>query len=395
MTTLSLTQDKGRIEVLDLWRGFALFGVCVVNFRAANGDYLTREAAEALVTAGFDWRMENLLGIFLANKAHTIFTFLFGIGFALILERSRQYGDRASSYLIRRQVILLVFGWLHFLLFYDGEILRRYALLGILLFPLARLVSIRGLFLAGLFLAFSGRLVYEERALLLGLFGAAPQAGGEPPYSAADLYAMKAQMSIIDYVAVNFSIALYRVGEVAQNICVDLYYFGRILMGYAFWASGAGKRLFACPTIRILRWSAVAIVLAAAVTIALRLWSPGPVGTLEHFAFNSLRQVSFLVVSAAYLLGLLAIVKLDWLAPLRAAFAAVGRMSLTNYVLQTIGMILIFGGPGLAIGGDVGVTLAVAIGVLFFLLQMAFSAVWLRRRSQGPLEHWWRRLAHA
>ena len=131
MAKLRATLPTQRLQELDVWRGFALLGVCVVNFAAANADLLTSERADALSTAGFDWRMNGLLSIFLANKAHTIFSFMFGVGVAIIVERASRSNTSSTGLLVRRMLVLLGFGWLHYLLIYSGDILHVYALLGV------------------------------------------------------------------------------------------------------------------------------------------------------------------------------------------------------------------------------------------------------------------------
>ena len=127
-----------RIGVIDLWRGFALFGVAVVNFVHINDGYLTPAAAEAFATAGLDWRVERLMNLLVANKSNTLFTFLFGLGFAILMERSAAEGARGEQVLRRRMVVLTLLGLTHLIVLYHGDLLHVYGLCGLLLLVLRR-----------------------------------------------------------------------------------------------------------------------------------------------------------------------------------------------------------------------------------------------------------------
>lgn len=71
-----------------------------------------------------------------------------------------------------------------------------------------------------------------------------------------------------------------------------------------------------------------------------------------------------------------------------------GRMALTNYLLQTILCIFIFYGVGLGLGGNIGPSMFLVIGIGIYLLQMCFSAFWLRHFNYGPFEWIWRMLTY-
>lgn len=85
--------------------------------------------------------------------------------------------------------------------------------------------------------------------------------------------------------------------------------------------------------------------------------------------------------------------KLDWRARLRP-FAAVGRMALTNYLLQSIICTTIFYSWGLALYGRVNPLIGFVPTILIYGAQVALSVWWFRRFAMGPMEWLWRRLTY-
>ena len=76
-------------------------------------------------------------------------------------------------------------------------------------------------------------------------------------------------------------------------------------------------------------------------------------------------------------------------------FEPVGKMALTNYLLQTLISITIFYGVGFGLAGKLGFTIVLGIGLAVFVFQIVASTVWLSKFSQGPIEWFWRRMTKA
>lgn len=391
------TRARDRIAVLDLWRGFALLGVAIVNFVHDNDDFLTRAAAEALPTAALDWRVWNAIELLLANKFNTIFTLLFGMGVGLMAERLTVAAAAVDRILLRRMLALLLIGWVHFLCLYYGELLHVYALGGLLLLALRRLPD-AALLVLGLACALLGRLVYEERPWLLTVLPEAWQvllpARSPPALDAAGRHLLLETGSAVDLLRANAQRGLEDEGRLLYRVASGTYYFGRMLLGYLFWRSGAARALLVAPAGRVGRIAAATAALAIAGIGTLKLAGPVPAGVAAHAALNLVRHATILAQAVAYLLVLL------WLwrqYPGHRAFApfqAVGRMSLSNYLLQSVVMLLVLYGPGLRLAGDVGHLATALLAVTTFALQAAWSRRWLLTREQGPAERLWRWLTY-
>lgn len=382
-----------RIGVIDLWRGFALFGVAVVNFVHINDGYLTQAAADALATAGLDWRVERLMNLLLANKSNTLFTFLFGLGFAILMERSAAEGARGEQVLRRRMVVLTLIGLTQLILLYNGDLLHVYGLCGLLLLVLRRL-SDRVLFVLGVLLALFARLIYEEWSFVAAFLPLSDTTWTTPAsgMSAADQYHALHHGGAVQLLQLNAAQAMDAMYDVPRKLTQATYFFGRMLLGFTFWRSGLCMRVIGAPRERILRW-AVIVGIVSAVLTALTFVESGRVGTAGHFAFNLMRHVQILTLSAFYLLALVAIGTSPTLQRFVRPFQQLGRMSLSNYLLQSVAMVLLLYGPGLRLAGDIGAAVTAGLAAAVYVAQIVFSTLWLKYRSIGPAEKFWRRLA--
>ena len=119
-----------RIEVIDVLRGFALVGIAVVNASIDDNDFQITEEAHLLT--GLDRAALWWVLVFADNKFRALFSFLFGLGFAILSERIVFRGQPVASTYARRMVVLLAIGAIHALVTFNS-ILPWYALLGFLL----------------------------------------------------------------------------------------------------------------------------------------------------------------------------------------------------------------------------------------------------------------------
>lgn len=121
-----------RIDLIDALRGFALAGVLLVNLDSFTlYDYLDDAARAALPSATLDSMLRRWLDVFANDKAITLFSLLFGLGFAVQLERADARGAPGLRLYLRRVAVLGLFGLIHAYLLWWGDILLIYALLAL------------------------------------------------------------------------------------------------------------------------------------------------------------------------------------------------------------------------------------------------------------------------
>ena len=127
-----------RLELLDVLRGLALFGILIANIRSISGwRFLSAERQAALFTSEIDHVLDLLATALVTGKFYSIFSLLFGIGFAVLVLRIERRGAEFIPF-IRRRLLLLAFGMVHIFV-WEGDILVLYALVGFLLIPARRL----------------------------------------------------------------------------------------------------------------------------------------------------------------------------------------------------------------------------------------------------------------
>ncbi|MBC7893709.1 MAG: DUF418 domain-containing protein, partial [Sphingobacteriaceae bacterium] len=149
--------NPDRIAVIDVLRGFALLGI-IINHCA--GQYLAGPPPSPEPInhfSAFDAWLDPVLGYLTFGKFFTIFSFLFGLSFAIQLDNATRKGQVFVGRTLWRLLILFAIGFLHSL-FYSGDILRIYAFLGLFL-VLMRGLSSRLVLILGLVLVFNAPLL--------------------------------------------------------------------------------------------------------------------------------------------------------------------------------------------------------------------------------------------
>lgn len=118
---------EARIEALDVVRGFALFGIFLMNIEFFNRSMSGIGDGMPLGLTGLDWLASWFISYFVQGKFWTIFSLLFGMGFAVMLTRAERAGRPFLAPYLRRILGLAVFGAAHFIFLWAGDILFSYA----------------------------------------------------------------------------------------------------------------------------------------------------------------------------------------------------------------------------------------------------------------------------
>ena len=135
-----------RIEALDVVRGFALLGIFLMNIEFFNRTIASLGEGMPSGLTGIDWLASWFVAYFVQGKFWTIFSLLFGMGFAVMMVRAEQAGREFKKVYLRRVLALAVFGAAHFIFLWQGDILFSYAvgalMLMIVLYGKARPLTI-------------------------------------------------------------------------------------------------------------------------------------------------------------------------------------------------------------------------------------------------------------
>jgi uncharacterized protein len=365
-----------RIDAIDILRGIALLGVVAMNvvteFRVSIFERFFPQIPPA---SPIDRAVETILMLAVDLKALALFSLLFGAGLAIQFERLAN-SERRTSLLVRRLVVLLVFGLIHLCLIWNGDILTEYALAGLIVLPF--LFGPRWL-LAVAALASLG--LYLEMQVF-------PPSGLWPSATAlrrdiAEAYRIYPTGGFLDVLA-------FRLRELPLFASLHAFIFprtiGLFLLGAFAWRTGILKS----PPLRLLFSIAAACIgLGAALILAHagRLVAGGRIALLAEPLGTILLALGY----GAAIIGIANTERgrllLGWAAPL-------GRMAFTNYLAQSVILGWIFYGYGLGLFGQLGVSSALAIGLAVYFAQVPFSAWWLGRYRYGPVEWLWRTLMY-
>ena len=400
---LQPTADTERYEILDVLRGFALYGVLLANLVWLTTDMvLTDIRRQQLPTAALDPIARALVAFFIDGKFYTLFAFLFGLGFTLQMHRAEMRGASIVSLYIRRLCVLLLIAVIHIALFWYGDILLMYASLGfvLLLFRGAR-PTLRLVILA-LVLALFARTAftaYHAVTRSQSVSSTVSEAEQDGRTKEARLAALSSGYRRV----VRENLSIYWNSLFVHGVLWFLLpqIFARFLLGLY-----AGKRRLEervaeyLPRMRrALPWLVGVAVIGNGVGLG-HEWlehqrgmelseSWWAVGTIP------LAEAGVLALSAAYLCSLCALfyTSTRWHARL-SHLAPVGRMALTNYLTHSVLYLLLFTGAGLGLLGSVGPAICVALSVAIFSAQVVASGWWLRRYRFGPAEWLWRSLTY-
>jgi uncharacterized protein len=395
-------EAKDRVDALDVLRGIALFGVFAMNFLGFAGPDVmaTQTQLDALPSAGVDQLVGRVMDWLWHDKANTIFAFLFGIGFWLQLERAQAKGAGFEAIYLRRLSVLLLMGVIHFTFVWDWDILHVYALAGFGLFFLRKLPD-RLMLGAGLVLALGSRTLQEW---LLSLEVLNPLAGRPDPYGDAAIHARQAISQAGDYPGLvkafmDFNVPDYYLSGLL--VAWIFYALGRFMVGAWVgrkgWLQRSGDYLAGFR--RVMWWTLPAGLIMEAVSMGLKLrMEAGQIaqnGLLDGLE-KTIHLVGVPLQAAGYVCAIVVGLHSAWAAPLLRPFRWLGRMALTNYVMQSfvIGLVLFGVGPGLALAGRIGAAASTAIIVGVYFAQLLFSRWWLSQFRYGPLEWLWRGLTY-
>ena len=388
-----------RIATIDIVRGFALLGILIMNMPGFSTSFFAEADGSHVWKDPVNHYAELARDMLFSGKFNSMFSLLFGLGFTIQLGRMlEREPERAVGLYCRRLFVLLGFALVHVLVFWGGDVLHIYAVLGAGLLLLRRA---------------SNRVIYGLLALCLlypGISGTL-------------------RILIMTPGMVQHQVAVSKTWEASNNLAYGHgtfleaarehtrefgYYYGSplqlwgflgfyvqmattMLLGFLIGRNGWIRRIpELMPRIRQLQWSALAVGVVCALLFGIlgemhRAPGPSPVKILISFSYVLCR----LGMMSFYVLTIVRLAQQPAWQRRFAPIAAAGRMPLTNYLSQTLMATTLFYGWGFGYWGKVGPALELALAfAIFFVIQVPLSGWWLRRFQYGPLEFFWRTLTY-
>jgi len=371
----------------------ALFGILAANMRAFFAPLDCYDNIGVLFHSRADVAAQFFIDALIQGKFISIFSFLFGMGFAMQMSRAEARGVRFLGFYPRRLLALALFGVIHGLLIWGGDILLTYALSGAILLLFRKRQQKTLLWWAGGL--FSLPIVVS--AVFLRIYFSRfrrPWMVPKPPdmkklYGIVNIYAHGTVRQILAQNWVEWKSML-------PTQLFAIYAVGLFLLGMWVWRAGIVQRFDEYRPVfkRVCAWCIpVGLILSLYVAIVKIVLPPATVSLWGWFA-----AILFLpgahILSAGYITGLALLFMDEKRRRLLLPFAAVGRMALTDYLMQSVVCTLFFYHYTTGLFGRVGPAIGLVLTVILYSAQVWFSNWWLQRYRFGPMEWLWRGMTY-
>ena len=380
------TGKHARVEVADVLRGLAVMGIILLHSIEHFNFYSFPDTAGQSAWLAFtDKAVWDGLFFLLGGKAYAVFALLFGFSYFIQYDNQRMRGHDFRLRFCWRLILLFLIGNLN-AMFFTAEVLVLYSLVGFIL-PLTCKMKDKWIFiLACILLIQPLPLYYTRRACFDPAFVT-------PALPTGDLWGATFEVQSHGTFWETVRVNLWE-GQLASLAWA--WDNGRVFQTAALFLLGflAGKRgLFLKENLKI--WNKV---LCGSLLAFFPLYGLG--NMLPGFIDNpSIRTPLLLIISSLYkfafmLLLVSAILLAYYRTRLQRRLAQIvpyGRMSLTNYITQSIFGSLLFYNWGLGLHDDLGITASFLTGILLFILQFSFCRWWMAHHSHGPMEYLWKR----
>lgn len=378
--------EKSRLQHIDSLRGFALFGILIVNMLSFQYGSVGYEYVVSKLST-IDHIAFSLIEWLFQGSFYPLFSILFGFGAVMIYERVIERGRPFYFLYFRRLLVLLLMGFIHLYFIWDGDILLTYAVTGFLFMFFVRMKK-KTLLTFAIILA-----------VFINLPGLLPE-DEEDDYTFDTYIQLEEKVlstgSYIDVVEHRFTTSPYDdvyfgddINAAEQQILVSfITIFGFILIVsqtlMLFLVGGyiAKSRVLHEP----FKYKSL-LKKTAIIAVIFGLLLKGGMVISSH---SSLEYVGYFFGGPLLSIGYIALFTLIFIkkqeGKITRSLAFTGRIALTNYIVQSLIMTTIFYGYGLGLFGKLGVVGGIFLSILVFLLQILYSTWWMKRFYFGPLE---------
>ena len=397
--------EHHRLPTLDLLRGLAVLGIVAINVAGFTGPKLATLTPSLLTPAGpqpaspVDESAFALLFLLVEGKMRALFTMLFGASMLLFIERMEAAGRHGMLLQARRLLWLGLFGYLHYILLWWGDVLFVYALCGLIALAFAQwpprmLLLIGGMgFVGWALLGGLGDLpllLAEEQARLGAQASTDVLQGWRESSEAAMQDSAQAMLGFWPMAADKLRHAPFWplvMAFASMGETLPLMLLGMALYRLGFWQGQWNRRSLWMTTL-------VGLVIGGAMAGGLLFWA-----WPRHFPALAMPSILAYWAGPEHLLLALAYAALLLLAAPRLMghalgqrLMAAGRMAFSNYIATTISLTALFYGWGAGLFGRIGHAQQLWLVLGVWAAMLAWSKPWLAHFRQGPLEWLWRSL---
>lgn len=397
-------QKKNRIAFLDVLRGLAILFIFMANIVPFSGYlYFGSDSQIPATTFFIDEYVDFITFTIIDGKFYSIFSLLFGIGSIIQYNNLKNHNKPFAPFFIRRMFWLLVIGLIHLCLFWLGDILTLYALLGFVLILFVDLSDKKLLTYATILIVFPivnwlivhfteinyARFFFKLNISYYEYYGFPTTEWNGKQF--ADFQKWSSNESIVDYFRMNIGNSLIRIGAILNE--------GRIFKVLGIFLIGlwTGRRILnddLLNNVSFLKKVALFGFIIGFPVSAFRTYIEFYMEQKPLWEFLNIITYTFGTVPLAMAYAALLALIYRKRKRLLDIFAPVGKMALSNYIFQTFIAVLLFYGIGFGFTGKFGYTLVMGIAIFIFIVQIIMSNLWLRYFRYGPFEWIWRQLTY-
>ncbi|MCM3322064.1 DUF418 domain-containing protein [Cytobacillus kochii] len=372
----SLNENR-RIHSIDAMRGFALFGILIVNFLSFHSPYTHIDPFNYWDKAG-DSTVFPIIDVFFQASFYPLFSLLFGYGVMILKERAELKGVHSPLLLARRFLFLLIIGLCHALFIWHGDILVTYAIAG---FALILFIELSGklLILLGLLIYIIPNLLLVG-VLFLTLF-IEPDLSVMMTTSVADIVQVYQSGTWLEIVRQNIDDWLMN-----NNLATMPILMISILPLFLI---GAGlRKLQVVEKLEQRRMTAFVLMIVFLTTGYLIKLLPYFIST--NLAMQYIQDIfGGPLVAVGYSLLILVLVN-SKIGMITKPLQTIGRLSMTNYLMQSIVATCLFYSYGFGLYGNVSLLTGTMIAIILYVCQIVLSMIWMKYFVYGPFEWCWR-----
>lgn len=385
------TKLKKRIDLLDIYRGFAILGIFVVNIVIMNSTFLNQDEFSKQWTSNIDQISERILQLFFYTKFFPIFSLLFGLGISMQALKLLEKNELSFSFFVRRMFILFIFGALHIIFLWSGDVLNLYAILGLFTTLMIKRSNKLILALSAIFLLFPFYdQIFEYVFNLLNF----------RPEIYLSNYTGETVNQIIKNGTYTEGIKL-RLLEYLSNIPMLFGFLGPVAISMFLLGLYLGKnKVFDTLEEFIIRIKKP-ILIVAILTNIYRIIFLFVLPDYEIYTTEIFRPIFIkLMVLSDIAMGLFYLWVIGWLwyntkwKTILSPLKYVGRMALTNYIMQSFIGLILFSSFGFKLYETLSPSETLLTAILVFIFQVILSKIWLTYFRFGPLEWIWRCLTY-
>ncbi|PIC65948.1 hypothetical protein CSV78_15170 [Sporosarcina sp. P16a] len=382
LTPTPLTE---RVEALDFLRGIALLGILIANMLHFHSPYAYMDPY-SWYTISHEQAMFHFIDVFIEASFYPLFAMLFGYGLNMQYEKSLRNDTQFGSFMARRMGILLIFGVLHAVLIWSGDILFTYALMGFIMIAVIRIPK--------KWLLALSLVIYFVPTLLL--YGILALTRSQTTSNVLDGFVdtRQIELAISSYGNGTFKeIFAFRLNEfftfeIIGSITAVFIILPLIMFGAALSKFKIIERMYTLKGKLLL-----AMIICIPVGVVLK-----NIPSWDGPKFENILLIQSIVGGPILTLGyaalFLLLFQLPFLKMMTRPFVSVGRMAFTTYIMQSIIATMIFYSYGVGLYGKVDIVTGTWLAIGIFAIQLIVAQVWLTKFRMGPLEAVWRKWSY-